>query len=144
MIGIKITKPTYDVKTETDIKNKIFDSEKNVLGHRETVTINVTTGSNGIGTGTYTHNYGYVPIAIGYVDNYADTRLMIPQEIQTMWSFTENLEEVFQMDITSTTIVCKVYAHHYETTQGGADTNLANHTYTFTVVIFYNEMSETV
>jgi hypothetical protein len=37
--GLKITKPGYDVKTETDIKNMIFTSARGVLGHRNCKTI---------------------------------------------------------------------------------------------------------
>lgn len=144
MIGIKVSKPSFDVKTETDIKNMIFSSEKNVFGHRLTETRTVTTNASGIGNTSFSHNFGYIPIVLVFVDNYTSTRLIVPTQIKTIWSMSEILDEVFHFDITSTQITLKVYAHHYEPVMGGSDTPLVSQDYTFTVVYFYNEMSETV
>ena len=142
MIGIKVTKPGYNVLVEDDIRNKVFDSEKNVFGHRQTVETVVTTESDGTGTGLITHSFGYVPIVMAWVENYSGTRLLVPQKIRTQWSFDEDLEENFGFQITTTTVLLTVYAHHFETIMGGTDTPLANEPYTFTVILFYNEMSE--
>lgn len=144
MIGIKVTKPLRDVLTETDIKHKIFDTEKNVFGHRLITTHQITTGADGKASQSFAHNFGYVPLVLVFVGNYSNTRLWVPQQIQTQWNFNEDLEEVFQFYIDNTNITLDAYAHHYETWMGGSDTPVASHVYTFTVYYFYNEMSETV
>lgn len=140
--GFKISKPGYDVRTETDLENLVFTSGKGALGWRSTQTVTATTDANGKIETTHAHNLGYVPMAFVYVINRASQQIACPNKWETEYSETEVMEENFYFYVDDTYVYLKAYAHHYEPTQGGSDTNLANQQYSFKVVIYFNELND--
>ena len=71
IFGLKVSKPSIDVLTNTDDKNLIFNSNDNVLkiAFRGNLSVTVTYVDDGMGgtignaTSSFTHGLGYIPIA---------------------------------------------------------------------------------
>lgn len=141
-VGIQVSKYGYDVLSDTDPEHMIFTSGKGTLGYRERVTISGTTDANGEISATYAHNLGYVPLAFGFVTNYASQRIAVPNQWQSDWPVDEVLEENFHFYVDDTYIYVTAYAHHYEPIMGGTDTALASQDYDFDIIIYFNELSD--
>lgn len=141
--GLKVSKPNKDVLTATDVQDLVFTSGKNVLGIRQITNYTVTTDSNGEVDETHAHGFGYIPIAFVFVTTYSGKVLVVPNEGEESWSMTELLSELFKFEIDGTNIRLRVYAHHYEDFMGGTDTPLSGQNYTFKVIYFYNELTNT-
>ena len=141
--GIKISRPGKDIKTETDIRNIIFTSGKNELGVRQVSNYTVTTDANGLVNTTFSHSFGYCPIFVALVTRYDGTIMYVPNQCETTWSKTEVLSETFKVAVSASQIRIRVYAYHYEPVQGGSSTNLSGQNYTFKVIYFFNEISNT-
>ena len=121
--GIKVTKPGYDVKTETDIKNMIFTSARGVLGLRRVREYTSTTDANGNIELTVYHNFGYVPIVIVKVETYDGKEVTInPTEWHSYYEDVVHGElevtERFDFELTATTFTMKVYASESDNIQG--------------------------
>lgn len=140
--GIKISKPGFDVKTETNPENLIFTSAKGVLGWRSTQTISGQTGADGIMTAEYTHSLGYIPMIFCFVTTYGGKLIMAPNSWETTWDGDEQLLERFYFYVDATKIYVKAVAYHYQPVMGGSTTNLAGQTYNFQAVIYFNELND--
>lgn len=64
-----ISKPGFDVLTETDPQNFIFDSELNHLKTAGYGTVTLTAGSAGTQVQTVAHSLGYQPLVLAYYHN---------------------------------------------------------------------------
>jgi hypothetical protein len=70
--GVKITKPTYDVKTDTNPSHFIFDSQYGTLKYHYSgsVQLDILVLDGGIaGSISYDHNLGYIPYVEVYTQN---------------------------------------------------------------------------
>ncbi len=66
---VKITKSTFNVLSETDPRNFVFDSTLNHLKTGQSGSITVTSAGTdiaGISWGTVTHNLSYRPLVVAY------------------------------------------------------------------------------
>lgn len=144
--GIKITKPGYDVKTETDLKNMIFTSARGVLGLRRVREYTSTTDANGDISLTVYHNFGYVPIVIAKTETYDEKEVTInPTEwhsfYQTGGKELVEVTELFDFNLTSTSFTMKVHAEAYNhDTWVGWD--VSGRSYTFKVYYYFNEVTD--
>jgi len=68
---IVLTKSGFNAVTETDARNKIFDSSYETLKYFSSGEVTVAR-SGASASGTFTHNLGYIPFFIVYVDYSAD------------------------------------------------------------------------
>lgn len=141
---LKITKPGYEVDTETNLKNFIFTTERGVFGYRSSTTRTASTNSSGLLSTTHNHAFGYVPIPIIQVTTWDGTKLRVPNSHYSAWSPSEKLEEIFYYNIDQSNVYLYAYAHHYEPVMGGSDTNLSGQSYTFEITYFFNEISDEV
>lgn len=92
---IIISKPTYNILTETNPDNLIFSSDYNTLKYY----INGSTSITIIGDGTdkysettIAHNLGYVPFFIVYVDDFVNASAyynIVPSFNNTLFIFRE-------------------------------------------------------
>ncbi len=144
--GIKVTKPGYDVKTETDIKNMIFTSARGVLGLRRVREYTSTTDANGDISLTVYHNFGYVPIVIAKTTTYDGKEVTInPTDwhyfYQTGDKELVEVTEYFDFNLTSTsfTMVVHAEAYNHDTWVGW---NVSGRSYTFKVYYYFNEVTD--
>lgn len=140
--GIKIVKSGFDVKTETDPENMIFTSELGALGFRKVVNVTDQTDANGKIEAEYSHNLGYIPLVAVSVTNYDGDKIIVPGKWESDWVGGEVLEENFYFYVDNSKIYVKVYVHHYEPIQGGSDTDLSGQSYTFEIIIYFNELND--
>jgi len=149
--GFKIVKSGFPI-TETDPENLIFTSGKGVLGWKETIEITDTTDANGKLEETYNHGYGYVPIIFVYVTTASGTKIAVPSQwnesivvyVPGDGNVTFIREENFYCYWDDENIYVKAYTHRYEPIMGGDDVNISGQSYTFEVIIYFNELTNEV
>ena len=76
---IRISKSGFNVLTETDTDNIVYDSDYDTLKYYTSGYVNVTP----VGADkeeTVAHNLGYIPFFIAYVNNFSPSHNMCPGE----------------------------------------------------------------
>lgn len=142
LYGLKISKPGFDVKTETNHENMIFTTDLGTLGWRSTQTVTGITNDEGIVELEYSHNLGYVPMVFVNVTTRDGTKIMVPNSWETTWSDTEQLSESFEFYVDNSKIYFKAYIYHYEPIQGGSSTTVPDQEYNFEAIIYFNELND--
>jgi hypothetical protein len=145
--GIKVSKEAYGVRGENNPKNLIFSSADGVYGYREVKTITLTTDVNGEASGEVSHNLGYFPQCIVSVQNYDDTRVMVPNS----WIYyrlngdRETLEgsESFTYQISDSKVYVTATVSEYNMDLDET-TYPEGQEYNFKIIILFNEISEEV
>lgn len=141
--GIKIVKEGFPI-TETDPENMIFTSAKGVLGWRLTTTKTESTDSNGKIDTYYDHNLGYVPQVVVRVTNRAGQKIDVPNQWESDWNVDFVLEENFYFYVDNDKVYLKAYVHRYEPIMGGDDIDVSGQSYTFDVILYFNELNDEV
>ena len=68
---IRISKPGYNVLTETDLDNIVFDSLYDTLKYYASGSVDVTVSGSSV-EATVTHNLGYIPFFTCFVNKYGN------------------------------------------------------------------------
>jgi hypothetical protein len=74
---LKITKPTYDVLTETDARNFIFNSDLNHLKTYGSINFQRTVTAGNSTIVTVAHGLGYKPLVLAYFRSTANSNWFI-------------------------------------------------------------------
>jgi hypothetical protein len=69
---LRISKSGYNVLTETNLNNIIFDSDYNTLKYHSSGSVNLTASGSDVST-SIAHNLGYVPFFIVYCFGFIST-----------------------------------------------------------------------
>lgn len=145
--GIKVSKEGFDVESEKNLKNFIFHSARGVYGFRSIQEVAIVTNASGEASGELSHDFGYVPQCIVSVQNYDDIRVIVPND----WKYyrlnasKETIEgsESFTYQVDATKVYVQASVSEYNLDLDTTDYPNGQ-SYTFRVILLFNEISEEV
>lgn len=141
--GIKIVKEGFPI-TETNPANMVFTSGRGVLGFRSENDVTDSTDVNGEIETEFDHGLTYLPHVKVRVTNRAGQLIDVPNQWESDWNIDFVLEENFYYYVDDDKVYLKAYVHRYEPIMGGDDLPVVGQSYTFQVLLYFNEMNEEV
>lgn len=133
-----------DVREITDPEKLRFDSGKSILGLRGKQKITESTDVNGKIDTSYTHGLGYVPIVLVFVTTIDGKKVAVPNKWESDYVPDTDfvLEENFYFYVDDDKVYVKSYTHRYEPIMGGDDFDINGQSYTFEIMIYFNELND--
>lgn len=135
-----------DVDEITDPKEFAFWSARSVLGIHTFDTVTASTDAGGDINTTDNHGIGYTPVTMVTFEAYDGTRVVAPAEWRSFYQnglaeVIEVIERVnFKIDGTKIRIIVHAEEYNHDTF---TTTDLSSRSYTFDILYFFNELTET-